>query len=196
MDGISDLYTVELVQGLRLKSLHAGGTSAVYKTVFLRESCEKYLHDAIRQVQEMKRGPDGRMHLVHNEALYEAARIAQHIDHFSGNGPDLLASDIDLAVLGQLHPLDVALIADRLLHIELAAQLRWGLITQDEYDLILLGKSSASKKPLTPAESLQALKKVIDSIARVTHTSLDTLQVMPLAELEATLKNLASTPES
>lgn len=187
---MDDLYSVELVEGLVIGEMQ--GTRAVYKRVYLRESCEQFLHDAIRQVQQLMRGADGRMHLVHNEALYEAARIARHIDRITGNGPELRQPDIDLALLGKMHPLDVARIAEQLLHIELAAQVRWGLITQDEYDLILLGKV-IGKKPLTPQESLQALKKIIDSISRSTHTSIDALCQMPLAELEATLQNLVET---
>lgn len=191
-DSSTDLYTVELVGGLRLRNARTGA-DAVYKTVMLRESCEAYLHDAIRQVQELRRTPDG-MRLVHNQALFEAARIAAHIDRFTGSGPDLVSADIDLAVLGKLHPLDVALIAERLMHIELAAQLRWGMITQDEYELILLGKSHPHRQPMTPEEMLQALKKVIDNLARVTSTSLDVLRMMPIAELEATVKNLTDKP--
>lgn len=191
-DSIVDLYTVELVEGLTLRTVN-GTKPAVYKTVMLRESCEAYLHAAIREVQELRRTPDGSMRLVHNEALYEASRIAQHIDRFVGGGPDLLSSDIDISVLGKLHPLDVMLIAERLLQIELAAQLRWNLITQDEYDLILMGKASSNSKPLTPHETLESLKKITSAISRITSTSMDSLRLMPLAELESTLKALAET---
>lgn len=189
-DSIVDLYTVDLVEGLTVRTVN-GTKPVVYKTVMLRESCEAYLHNAIREVQELRRSPDGSMRLVHNEALYEAARIAQHIDRFVGTGPDLLSSDIDISVLGKLHPLDVMLIGERLLQIELAAQLRWNLITQDEHDLIVMGNSHV--KPLTPHETLESLKKITTAIARITSTSMDSLRLMPLAELEATLNALLET---
>lgn len=190
MDDSADLYTVQLIQGLTVKNLKGRG-DGVYKIVCLRESCERFLHDAIRQVQEMRRGPDNSYHLVHNQALYEAARIVQHIDKFVGGGPDLHASDIDLSVLGNLHPLDVMLIQEKLFCIEIAAQVRWGLMDQEEADLILNGRSTS--KPVSPAELLQTLKKIIDRLAMLTKTPLDVLRVMPISELEATVKNITDT---
>lgn len=189
---MDDLYSVELVEGLPVRN-PSNGNIVHYKRVLLREATFQHHQNAMRSVQELRRcADDGVYRLVHNQEALDAARMVQQIDRFTGAGAEIFGSDIDVTILGKLHPLDVMLISDRLLQIELAAQLRWQLITQDEYEMLLAGKTLQREgKPLSAEETLVNMKRVVDAIARITHTSIDTLSQMSLAELIATLQNLA-----
>lgn len=192
MEAVSDLYSVELVEGLPVRNTSTGQI-VHYKRVMLCEATFAHHQNAMRSVQELRRcADDGVYRLVHNQEALDAARMVQQIDRFSGAGADILGSDIDVTILGKLHPLDVMLISDRLLQIELAAQLRWQLITAEEYEMLLAGKTLQREgKPLSAEETLLNIKRVIDAVARITHTSIDTLRQMSVVELVATLQNLA-----
>lgn len=187
---MSELHKLQLVGGLELE--RQGGSPVLLKTVVLAEARERHIHQALKSVQELRRDPTGRVVLVHNEALFEAARVAAQIESIGSEteGLVLRQPDIDINLLGKLHPLDVALINERLMELELAAQRRWGLISEDSYNLAQQSKRLATGAPPTPEQLLLVLRELLVMLAKNLNVSLDELEQKPLSELHATLNAL------
>lgn len=188
---MSDLYRLRLVGGLELD--RQGSTPVTLYTVELSEARERHIHQALRAVQELRRAPDtGRWVLAHNDELFDAARVAAQIKSIGSDTEGLVLNqpDIDLDVLGKLHPLDVALINERLMEIELAAQYRWGLISEDSYQLAQQSKQLSKAAPATPEQLLLVLRELLVLLAKNVNVSLEELEQKPIAELHATLNAL------
>lgn len=147
---MNDLQQLTLVDGL---SIRQGDSDVVYKSVTLRESTvadEIKAAELAQQVGEL----NGRVVFAPNTDIYTHAMTMLCIVEFSGQGLEPLpAHAINLQTFGRLSRGDVSLIEERMQLIELSAQVRFGLITQQELDAALaesLGderEAAQSKQP-------------------------------------------------
>ncbi|VVE55395.1 hypothetical protein PIN31009_04964 [Pandoraea iniqua] len=129
-----DIHVVALVDGLRSQ---VGDKEVRYRTVRLRETtvADEY---AAMQLAERVVDVKGKPTLLVSDELYRVALTLRHCDRFQCAGlDDIPLSLMTLEMFGRLSPLDLARIEERCVLVDLAAQLRHGLISQDAFETML-----------------------------------------------------------
>lgn len=147
-----DLFSLTLVDGLPVK---VGDKDVKYKQVNLREIGVADDRIATRLAERVVY-VDGRPTLLVSESDYKYALTMRHIAKISGPSGEVRLDEIDLDVLGKLSPYDIGLIEERVFLVNLAAKVRYGQITQDDFDKLVNGANTGSKSP-QPEGQAQAM---------------------------------------
>lgn len=131
-----DIHIVHLVDGLK----SVIGTQEVrYKVVKLREISVADEYAAL-QLAERVVQVNGATKLVVSDELYRIALTMRHIEAFQCAGlQDIQLGLLTLEMLGRLSPHDLHRIEERVMLVDLGAQLRHGLITQEQFDAMIKG---------------------------------------------------------
>lgn len=140
---IDDLFNLVLVDGLPVES---GGKIIRYHTVRLREvgvADERWAQRAAERVVLV----GGEHKLVVSDADFRYCLSTRHIDSFACDGSKIPQAMIDMELVGKLSSHDFGLVEQRVFLITMAAELRYGNLTQEAFDQIMAGhtpKAAAS----------------------------------------------------
>lgn len=148
-----DLYVLNLVDGLKSR---IGDKEVIYKTVRLRETT---VADEIIAVELSERimTVQGKTTLIVSDELYRLAMNMRHIEAFSCPGLDDIDTDLlDLKMMGRLSTYDMQKIEERVMLISMAAAVRYGTMSQKEFDNVLagIGKQTQTKRSEGQAEGM------------------------------------------
>lgn len=145
-----DLFTLSLREGVPVLR---GDTTIRYKTVKLREITVDDERWAVRQAERLVLW-QGQPRLVVSDPDHKLALTVRHIEAFLCDSQRLDGDLIDLALVGKLRPFDLAAIEERVFMIELAVKLRYGEITQEQFDQVFGGsqvEDVRAPQPVGPA---------------------------------------------
>lgn len=145
-----DLFLLTLRVGLPAQR---GGQAIFYKVVKLREISVADERWAVRQAERLVLW-QGQPRLVVSDPDHKLALTAKHIESFECDGMSIGPELIDLELIGKLKPVDLAAIEERVFMIELAAKVRYGEITQEEFDTVFGGGQAQdvrAPQPVGPA---------------------------------------------
>ena len=153
---IDDLFTLVLVDGLPAES---GGKQLRYRTVKLRETTVADERIAAR-IAERVVTLNGAPKLLVSDADFRYALTMRHCDQFLCDGQVLHQAVLDLDFFGKLSPHDLQLIEERVVLITLAAQVRYGTLTQQEFEDFATGRqlgsvASSSPQPVGQASGVE-----------------------------------------
>lgn len=143
---VSELPTLKLVDGLTIRQ---GEEDKTYTHVELRETT---VADEIKaaKLSEQVGELNGRVVFAPNMDVFTHAMTMLSIVQFTGDGLEPLpAHAINMDTFGKLSRGDVTLIEERSMLIELQAQVRFGLITQDDFDAALANSVGGEVTPQT-----------------------------------------------
>ena len=141
-----DLFTLILVDGLKATS---DQETVHYRTVRLREITVGDERMAAR-LSERAVPVGGSIRLLSSESDFRYALTLMHIEHFACDGQLIPRGMLDLGMLDKLSPHDLQLIEQRVFLIGLAAEVRYGVITQEQFDALAEGrgpKGASSPQP-------------------------------------------------
>lgn len=148
---IDDLMRLVLQDGLPVEQ---GGKTIRYRTAKLRETtvADERRAEALAERAVMA---GGAWRLLVSESAFKHALNMMHIEAFECDGQELGRGIIDLSLYDKLSAADLALIEARIFLITLAAELRYGNISQAEFDAVIEGTAA---KPLdaSPQHTRQA----------------------------------------
>ena len=155
---IDDLYKLTLVDGLPVQ---ADGKTLRYRIAHMRETCVAD-ERAAQRLAERVMVVAGSPKLLVSEADFRYALTLRHIDALECDGLRIPQAMLDLDMLGKLSSHDYGLIEQRIFLLTLAAELRYGNISQEQFDASVAGKSLAqpganaanAPQPLGEAASL------------------------------------------
>lgn len=149
---IHDLYRLVLVDGIKL---HADGREITYKVVRLRET-NVADERAAQLMAERCVIVGGQPKLLVSDAEFRYAMTLKHIESLECDGVKIPAQMIDLDMLGKFSSHDLGKIEERVYLVELAAQVRYGAISQEQFDAIVAGQAEVDEAPqhAGPAESV------------------------------------------
>lgn len=147
---IDDLLSLTLADGLTLTS---SGRPIVYRLVRLRETSVADERAATRMAERVVT-VGGVPQLLVSDAEYRYAMTLRHIEHLECDGQRLGSALLDLDMLGRLTSHDLNLIEQRVFLIEMAAQVRYGVITPEDFAALAAG--TRSKAPGAPQPGGQA----------------------------------------
>lgn len=137
---IDDLYTLILADGLALES---AGKAIKYRTVKLRETNVADERMAQRLAERVVL-VGGTHKLLVSDADFGYAMTMRHIDQFICDGQAIPQAMIDLDMFGKLSNHDLVLIEQRVFLLTMAAEVRYGTMTQAEFDLVMGGQVPAA----------------------------------------------------
>ena len=125
-----------------------------YRLARLRETNVNDERDAVRMSERVV-VVGGQPRLMSSEAEFRLALTMKHVAELqSDDGGVLAGAALDLDIFGRLTAHDLGLIERRVFLITLAAQVRYGLISQDEFDRMMAGTgptASAAPQPVGQA---------------------------------------------
>ncbi|MEY2689816.1 MAG: hypothetical protein RL375_4015 [Pseudomonadota bacterium] len=146
------LNTLTLADGLPVQS---DGKSIKYRTVHLRETNVADERWAQRQAERVV-VVGGAHKLLVSDADFRFAMTARHIEAFECDGQKIPQAVIDLELLGKLSAHDLGLIEQRIFILTLAAEVRYGHITQAQFEALAGGTAAADEAPAAPQPVGQA----------------------------------------
>lgn len=132
---VDDLFTLLLVDGLPVT---VEGREARYKRVRLRATNvadERAAQRAAERVVTVGGVP----RLVASDAEFQFAMTFQHVEWLECDGQKLYRASMDLDLFGRLSSHDLAQIEQRVFLIELAEEVRYGNMSQADFDAIVSG---------------------------------------------------------
>ena len=132
---IYDLYTLTLVDGLPTQM---EGKTIRYRTVKLRETTVADERRAQRLAERVVM-VGGVAKLLVSDADFRYALTMQHIEALACDTWKITGAVIDLDLLGKLTSHDLGLIEQRVFLITLAAEVRYGNMTQAKFDEVMAG---------------------------------------------------------
>ena len=133
---IDDLYKLVLADGVQLE--RDGKPVVPYRTVHLRETTVGDERAALRMAERAVL-VQGEYKLLVSDADFRYAMTLRHIEALECDGVRLPQAMLGMDVLDKLSPHDLQLIEQRIFLIEMAAQLRYGVITQEQFAAIMGG---------------------------------------------------------
>ncbi|QDL55936.1 phage tail assembly protein [Rhodoferax aquaticus] len=136
---IDDLFALTLVDGLPVES---GGKLLRYRTVKMRETTVADERIAARLAERVV-SVGGASKLLVSDSDFRYAMTMRHCDSFECDGTKLPQAVLDLDIFGKLSPHDLQLIEERVVLIALVAQVRYGVISQEEFDQFAAGRMPA-----------------------------------------------------
>jgi phage FluMu protein gp41 len=144
-----DLFSLTLRVGLPVER---DGKTIHYRLVKLREVDVSDERWAVRQAERLVLW-QGQPRLVVSDVDHKLALTARHIEAFVCDSLRLDRDLIDLDLVGKLKPVDLAAIEERVFQIEVAAKVRYGEITQAQYDEMFSApvETPAAPQPVGPA---------------------------------------------
>lgn len=153
MDAIDDLYRLTLVDGI---AVERDGKTLRYRVVHLRETTVADERAATRMAERVVMVA-GAPKLLVSEADFRYALTLRHIERLECDGLVLQGPVLDLDLLGKLSPHDLGLIEERVFLITMSAEVRYGLLSQADFDALLAGtqpKAPVAPQPLGQAAEL------------------------------------------
>ena len=154
---IDDIYTLVLVDGLPAES---GGKTLKYRTVKLRETTVADERAAARLAERLM-VVGGVPKLLVSESDFRYALTMRHCEKFVCDGMEIPLAILDLELFGKLSTHDLQLIEERVFLVTLAAQVRYGTITQQEFEAYATGQQAdslqKSPQPVGQAAEVGAL---------------------------------------
>ncbi|WP_198089085.1 hypothetical protein [Variovorax sp. E3] len=164
--GIEDLFKVILVDGLKAVS---EGRELRYKVVRLRETGVAEERIAVRLAERVVEHR-GVPRLLVSDAEFKLALNVQHIEAFVCDSYTIPAAAIDLDMIGKLSTHDLGLIEQRIALVTLAAEVRYGNITEEQFHAIVAGKpaegveqAAQSPQPVGQAAGVGAAAASLES---------------------------------
>jgi phage FluMu protein gp41 len=144
--GIDDLYALVLVDGLPLTQ---EGKTLRYRTVRLRETTVADERAAVRMAERAVL-VNGEYTLLVSEADFRYAMTMMHCAQFGCDAMVLPQAMLDAALFGKLSAHDLELIEARIVLITMAAQVRYGLISEADFSAYCasLPRGDASPQPV------------------------------------------------
>lgn len=149
---IADLFRLEIADGLPVES---EGKTLRYRVVRLRETGVAHERRAVQQAERVMM-VGGTPRLLVSDADFRYALTVQHIEAFECDGQRIPDALIDLALAGKLSAHDFGRIEQRVFLINLAAEVRYGNISQADFDAVVAGKAAPSGAPQSPQPVGQA----------------------------------------
>lgn len=150
---IDDLTTLHLVDGLAART---GKQELRYRVVRLRETNVNDEREAVR-LSERVVMVGGKPTLLSSDAEFRLALTMKHVDRMEADGAHALEGALlDLDLFGRLSAHDLGLIEQRVFLITLAAQVRYGALSQDEFDKVMSGGNGSEAAPPAPQPVGQA----------------------------------------
>lgn len=142
---IDDLYTLTLADGLPVES---EGKTIRYRLVRLRETNVADERAALRLAERVV-NVGGQPKLLVSDEDFRFALTMKHVAAFECDGQRITEHVIDLALFGKLTSHDLGLIEQRVFLLTLAAEVRYGHMTQADFDAIASGDKAppASTSP-------------------------------------------------
>lgn len=140
--GIPDLFALTLHDGL---PVDRDGGVIRYRNVRLRETGVAHERKAVQQAERVF-VVGGVPKLLVSDSEFGYAMTVQHIESFECDGITIPSVAIDPILVGKLSEHDFGLIEQRIYLIELAAQVRYGNITHEQFDA-LSGGTQPSTAP-------------------------------------------------
>ncbi|MCU7371559.1 hypothetical protein PEC18_12050 [Paucibacter sp. O1-1] len=147
---IADLFNLQLVDGIAVQS---EGKTLRYKAVRLRETSVADERAANRLAERVVM-VGGMPKLMASESDFRYAMTMRHIEWFGCDSLRIPLELIDLDLFGKLSSHDLGLIEERVFLITMAAEVRYGAMTQAEFDALLTSKAPASPQPRGQAAEL------------------------------------------
>lgn len=148
---IDDLYSLTLADGLKTQ---AGVREVVYRRVTLRETGVNDEREAVRLAERVVM-VGGQPRLLVSDAEFRLAMTMRHVDKLHADDTQVLQGALlDLDLFGRLSNHDLSLIENRVFLITLAAQVRYGNISQAEFDKVMNGgtpTAAPAPQPVGPA---------------------------------------------
>ncbi len=144
---IDDLFKLTLADGLQTES---GGKELRYKLVKLRETT---VADERRAERESERAVNvnGAWKLLVSESTFKHVLNMLHIEEFVCDGQAIPQAMIDIDLYDRLSSRDLKAIEERIFLITLSSEVRYGNMTEQEFDAIAMGLA-----PAMPAQSPQS----------------------------------------
>jgi phage FluMu protein gp41 len=140
---IDDLFKLTLVDGLPVDS---EGKKLRYRQVWLRETCVADERIAEREAERLVL--IGGVHkLVVSDSAFSFGMTVRHIESFTCDGVTIGRPLIDAELVGKLSSHDLHLIEKRVFLITVAAEVRYGNMTLDEFNAVMAGTSTAQQAP-------------------------------------------------
>lgn len=134
------LNTVTLVDGY--VTHNENNNPIVYKSVVLRPATVAMDIRAIELAERIVH-LNGKSTLMMSDSMYALAMTMQRIERFKCSGAeDIDHTLVDMSTIGKLSPHDVGLIEAQVFVMDLAEQVRYGKITQVQFDTLMAGESS------------------------------------------------------
>lgn len=137
MSTIDELFTLTLADGI---SADRDGKPLRYRQVRLRETTVGDERAAVRMAERVVM-VGGQPKLLVSEADFRYAMTLRHIESIACDGQVLPQALLDLDLLGKLSAHDLGQIEERVFLIEMAAELRHGLISQADFDALMSGQA-------------------------------------------------------
>lgn len=137
---IDNLCVLTLADGLPSER---DGKPLRWRTVHLRETTVAD-ERAAQRLAERVAMVAGVPKLLVSEAEFRYALTMLHIDAFECDGQRIGRALIDIDLMGKLSSHDLGLIEQRVFLITLAAEVRYGNISQDDFDAVMAGRAPAS----------------------------------------------------
>ena len=150
-----NLNTVTLIDGLPTT---LGADTVYYKTVILRPATVAMDLRAV-ELSERIVYIEGKPKLLLSDEMYRVAMTMLRIERFVADGSGLGDIDhplIDLKMMGRLSPQDLEKIEQQTALMDLAAQVRYGNITQEEFDDFFNATPNTQKKESAPQPTGEA----------------------------------------
>ena len=139
MTDLTDLYTLTLDDGLPVER---EGKTIRYRRVRLRETTvadERAAQRAAERVVMVGNAP----RLLVSEADFRYALTARHIEWFELDGQRIGGELVDVELLGKLSSHDLAMVEQRVFLLNLASEVRYGNMTEQQFAAIASGDAPA-----------------------------------------------------
>jgi phage FluMu protein gp41 len=149
---IDNLFALTLADGIPTNT--ADGKTLRYRLVRLRETTVADERAALRMAERVMVG--GQPKLLASDADFQFCLTLRHIDALECDGQVIPGSMVDLDLFGKLTSHDLGLVEQRVFLINLAAELRYGNISQADFDAVLAGQAPAGKGAGAPQPMGQA----------------------------------------
>ena len=140
---IDQLPALVLADGLAVES---AGQTIRYRTLQLRETNVADERAAVRMAERVVY-VDGQHRLMVSDADFRYAMTYMHIDAFECDGQRLPRAVLSLDVFGKLSAHDLQQIEERVVLMALAAQVRYGLLSQAEFEAYAAGQKQDGAPP-------------------------------------------------
>lgn len=140
---IDDLHTLTLADGL---ATTREGRELRYKVVKLRETTVAD-ERAAQRLSERVVLVDGVHKLLQSDGDFRFALTMRHIESLHCDTLVIPQAALDLDLLGRLTPHDFGLIEQRVFLLQLAAEVRYGNVTQAAFDALVQGKAPQAAPP-------------------------------------------------
>jgi phage FluMu protein gp41 len=139
---IDDIYSLTLADGLPVES---GGKTLRYKKVRMRETNVADERAAARMAERVM-VIGGVPKLLVSEAEFRYALTMLHVESFECDGVVLHRALLNLDIFSKLSTHDLQQIEERVVLVTLAAQVRYGTLTQKEFEDFVLGRHTTGVK--------------------------------------------------